>query len=1054
MIMKKSLLFIVALCATVALNAKTITLEPGSGKIAEAVASAEAGDIIELTGDGTAEYVEGNSIQIDKAITIRAAEGATPVVHIMKFKMDAAFAVEGIEFYGYEDYMFRTYAGGEFALSFKNCLIRNSSAYFIYISSGQSINALTIDGCIFHDNTKDENAVVNGSGTIGTFTFTNNTVYNIPGKYAVRVKGLTSAVVDHCTFYNCGKTPLAFGETAATNISVSNTTFSNPALVDGDAMIFYNYGAVDNCVYFNTSGCANWMATQTNTINADPLFADPANGDFNFKFTSPLFLAATDGTHIGDLRWGVVEPETAIAVPDTLPAMQAVLCGTKISASENGIAWNGNSANPNDNSASWVIDVAKAGNYEVVIYEASESGHSFMACVANNETWLDTITEKSSTNWTHNEDITIGTFTFDAPGKYLVRLMNGMKNSSGIAKYCIMNYAGGAVVDIPDTLPNEDAILSGSSTINEQGYISFSNNNIPENFWAKWNVNFEMAGSFKITANILPNETTHDFKIALLDAEGTEIQSLNRGNHGTEGVLDYGTLIVSEAGKYSILITNNTQWSSSLFKDVTITYAGGAVIDVPATLPNEEALLTGSKITRTADGIAWGNNIDVTEDYATWNISVAEEGDYLVTMAVRTGETSGHEFFIKIFNGDSQQVGETITETTKTPITLAAGTYTVHLGNNKQWSSAVMASVAIKSASGTVVEMPGTLQADDALLGGDDNVKVDGDGYICFSKDENVPNCWATWQTNWVKTGTYDVIMDVNATNGHKLVVEVLDGETVIKTFEHGYSTESGKLSIGKFVLSETKSYTIRLTNKQTWSDARIKSIAFIPFIAIGNDDEDVDFTEYENQFVSVQLNRTFTGGMYNPICVPFAVNEKKLEAIFGVNKAYYLDVSNTYMDGQKLFINLKADGGIYQGVPYFVAPATNVVNPIFHNVQISQVNAQATNVSDVIKLQGNYSKEELPKPTLSLLLGANNTLFFSSDETPYVKSMRAYFELPSEEVKKAVRHISLSDGYNAPTWMPIIGVESESESGKFIRDGRFVIVREGKEYGILGVEE
>lgn len=308
--MKKVFLFVAALCATVALNAKTITLEPGSGKIAEAVASAEAGDIIELTGDGTAEYVEGNSIQIDKAITIRAAEGATPVVHIMKFKMDAAFAVEGIEFYGYEDYMFRTSVGGNFALSFKNCLIRNSSAYFIYISDGQTIDALTIDNCIFKDNTKSEQPVINGYGAIKSFEMKNTTIMNCAGAYAVRVRNSNHVLIDHCTIYNVGKQAIRLVEDSrsTSDVLVSNTVVANVAETTDYAYYIYN-GAVKNCVYYNTGSYRSDNATAENLVNADPKFVNAAEGNLNWTSDSPLKGTAIGGGNIGDPRWTEAKAE-------------------------------------------------------------------------------------------------------------------------------------------------------------------------------------------------------------------------------------------------------------------------------------------------------------------------------------------------------------------------------------------------------------------------------------------------------------------------------------------------------------------------------------------------------------------------------------------------------------------------------------------------------------------------------------------------------------------------------------------------------------------------
>ncbi|MCQ2341976.1 MAG: DUF4957 domain-containing protein [Paludibacteraceae bacterium] len=300
--MKKIFLFVAALCATIALNATVFTLEPGENVISAAVASAQAGDVIELTGDHSNEYTESGSFIVDKAITLRAAIGTTPLVHMPKIKMNAAFAVEGIEFYGYSDYLFRCETGGDFEISFKNCVIHDNPAYFIYISSGQTINALTIDGCIFYNNSKEENAVVNGSGTIGNFVFKNSTVYNISGKYALRIQHYTTATIDHCTFYNCGERPILMAENDHTAAAVSNVVVANPSEVTSYCIATYA-GTVDNCVYYNTGSGAHSGPTVTNLTKADPKFINAAEGNFNWASDSPLKGTATDGSNIGDPRW-------------------------------------------------------------------------------------------------------------------------------------------------------------------------------------------------------------------------------------------------------------------------------------------------------------------------------------------------------------------------------------------------------------------------------------------------------------------------------------------------------------------------------------------------------------------------------------------------------------------------------------------------------------------------------------------------------------------------------------------------------------------------------
>ena len=204
--MKKLFLFVAALCATVALNAKTITLEPGEDKIKAAIEEAEDGDVIELTGDAQNEYTEWNTIRLDKALTIKAAEGAKPVVHTPKFCPNGGdFVIDGIEVYGFTDYLFRTESGGEFSVTFRNCTFRDNGSRFYYLSEGQTIDAVTVDNCIITNFTASEQPVIYGLGTIKSFEMRNTTIFNCSGPYPIRVYSSEHVLIDHCTIYNVGK---------------------------------------------------------------------------------------------------------------------------------------------------------------------------------------------------------------------------------------------------------------------------------------------------------------------------------------------------------------------------------------------------------------------------------------------------------------------------------------------------------------------------------------------------------------------------------------------------------------------------------------------------------------------------------------------------------------------------------------------------------------------------------------------------------------------------------------------------------------------------------
>ncbi len=309
--MKKLFLFVAVLCATVALNAKTITLEPGEDKISAAIEEAEAGDVIELTGDAQNEYTEWNTIRLTKAITIKAAAGATPVVHMPKLCPNGGdFVIDGVEVYGFEDYLFRTETGGEFSVTFKNCTFRDNDSRFYYLSEGQTINAVTVDNCIITNFTASEQPVIYGLGKIKSFEMKNTTVFNCTGPYPIRVYNSDHVLIDHCTIYNVGKQTIRLVENSreTSDVLVSNTVVASASEQTDYAFYIYN-GAVKNCVYYNTGSYRSDNATAENLVNADPKFVNAAQGNFNFTSDSPLTGKATDGSNIGDPRWKEAKAE-------------------------------------------------------------------------------------------------------------------------------------------------------------------------------------------------------------------------------------------------------------------------------------------------------------------------------------------------------------------------------------------------------------------------------------------------------------------------------------------------------------------------------------------------------------------------------------------------------------------------------------------------------------------------------------------------------------------------------------------------------------------------
>ena len=325
--MKKFILTLCSalLCATT-LFAATVNVSPGSGTIKTAVDKAAAGDVLVLT-DGT--YAE-SSVKPTVAITIKAANGAKPIVTLTsRFEITADFTIEGVNIQSTAEAIRMVDASTPYNVTVRNCELSGCPSKYIraYTTNVTTpyINKLTVDNCIFRmERPAAENApraieasyahVQLKSLEVKNCTFDGGVkgadrfIYLYPtgqaDDVATPVQG--SVEIDHCTFYNSTNTRPVY----AANIDkthITNCIFLNPEQIEG-GVSFAVYGSnsyVHNCLTFNGPVKVGTGGSQAGCANRNPYFVDPANGNFQLYANSPAVGMGTDGSNVGDPRWGV-----------------------------------------------------------------------------------------------------------------------------------------------------------------------------------------------------------------------------------------------------------------------------------------------------------------------------------------------------------------------------------------------------------------------------------------------------------------------------------------------------------------------------------------------------------------------------------------------------------------------------------------------------------------------------------------------------------------------------------------------------------------------------
>lgn len=203
-----------------------------------------------------------------------------------------------------------------------------------------------------------------------------------------------------------------------------------------------------------------------------------------------------------------------------------------------------------------------------------------------------------------------------------------------------------------------------------------------------------------------------------------------------------------------------------------------------------------------------------------------------------------------------------------------------------------------------------------------------------------------------------------------------------------------------------------------------------------------------DGETVDVRMERVLHGGSWNTLCVPFDMSSEEIAGAWGegVELAIF---SGAVMESGALVLEFDDTvTAIEAGKPYLIKPGADVTGATVLSNRVISKSAETINAAPV-KMTGVLSPTVLKAGANTLYLGANNTLYQVEAGSDPLPGMRAYFTL-NDEVAGAPAFRLRVGNHGTPTGMDNIERDN-AQCTKVIRDGHIVIIREGKEYSIVG---
>ncbi len=385
----------------------------------------------------------------------------------------------------------------------------------------------------------------------------------------------------------------------------------------------------------------------------------------------------------------------------------------------------------------------------------------------------------------------------------------------------------------PYLLKGDKAKLSGNIWYDDVNDYLYGDGAHNQNYGtATWKLHAERACVVGVALNLnTGNTSSHTLRIEILDADGNSVGEFAEATSTLPGVLSIPT-----EGDYTIILHEDHTWASTMIDNITLSYIGGAVQNMPGTTNIADAWFS-------ANGTRADGKIDFPDGYiqdgwVKWNVSFADAGNYNVT--VNIDNANGHWYTVALYEDEDDLTPITVTEGAQKStvgtlelgaLEVPAGNYIMKVTNATQYSDAKLISVKFEYAGGAAVDLskdaPANLLANaDAIVS--DDWSIEG-GKIVHPESKALTG-WAKWNVNSADYGNYNVTVNIASDNGHLVRVEIFEDEneapiyTLDETSATQYHTGDQAIDLGNIVL-DAREYVVKVSNTGEYSHVQIASI-------------------------------------------------------------------------------------------------------------------------------------------------------------------------------------------------------------------------------------